>query len=206
MAFMVKDGFRLYYEDTGGNAPSDAVPARRGRQSPELVAAGAGVRRGVPLHHRRPARLRPIAGRGRWAGSRRARDRRARAARSSGDRARRASSRSRWEAGRRWARPCARRSDSGRSSWPTPSATSPNPEIAAVRQRLAAASPPRPAVLWHAALGPTFRKRSTRSSLSSTRRSPATNRAAARRFQRSARPPDHAGRALRRHPGADACS
>jgi 3-oxoadipate enol-lactonase len=33
-----------------------------------------------------------------------------------------------------------------------------NPEIAAVRQQLAAASPPRPAVLWHAALGPTFRK------------------------------------------------
>jgi len=28
-----------------------------------------------------------------------------------------------------------------------------------VRQRLAAASPPRPAVLWHAALGETFRKR-----------------------------------------------
>src|SRR6266446_8348822 len=33
-----------------------------------------------------------------------------------------------------------------------------NPEIAAVRQRLAAASPPRPAVLWHAALGATFRR------------------------------------------------
>jgi pimeloyl-ACP methyl ester carboxylesterase len=32
-----------------------------------------------------------------------------------------------------------------------------NPEIAAVRQRLVAASPPRPAVLWHAALGQTFR-------------------------------------------------
>jgi len=30
-------------------------------------------------------------------------------------------------------------------------------EIAALRQRLVAASPPRPAVLWHAALGPTFR-------------------------------------------------
>ena len=34
-----------------------------------------------------------------------------------------------------------------------------NDDIAAVRQRLAAASPPRPAVLWHAAIGPTFRKR-----------------------------------------------
>jgi 3-oxoadipate enol-lactonase len=33
-----------------------------------------------------------------------------------------------------------------------------SPEIAAVRQRLAAASPPRPAVLWHGALGETFRK------------------------------------------------
>jgi pimeloyl-ACP methyl ester carboxylesterase len=33
-----------------------------------------------------------------------------------------------------------------------------NPEIAALRQQLADASPPRPAVLWHAALGPTFRK------------------------------------------------
>jgi 3-oxoadipate enol-lactonase len=32
-----------------------------------------------------------------------------------------------------------------------------NAGIAAVRQRLAAASPPRPPVLWHAALGPTFR-------------------------------------------------
>jgi 3-oxoadipate enol-lactonase len=31
-------------------------------------------------------------------------------------------------------------------------------EIAALRQRLAAASPPRPPILWHAALGPTFRK------------------------------------------------
>ena len=33
-----------------------------------------------------------------------------------------------------------------------------DPGIAALRQRLAAASPPRPPVLWHAALGPTFRK------------------------------------------------
>ena len=34
-----------------------------------------------------------------------------------------------------------------------------NPEITALRQRLAAASPPRPPVLWHAALGETFRAR-----------------------------------------------
>ena len=33
-----------------------------------------------------------------------------------------------------------------------------NPTIAALREKLAAASPPRPAVLWHAALGGTFRK------------------------------------------------
>jgi 3-oxoadipate enol-lactonase len=33
-----------------------------------------------------------------------------------------------------------------------------NPEIGALRQRLADASPPRPPVLWHAALGATFRK------------------------------------------------
>jgi 3-oxoadipate enol-lactonase len=33
-----------------------------------------------------------------------------------------------------------------------------NAEIAALRARLAAASPPRPPVLWHAALGATFRK------------------------------------------------
>jgi 3-oxoadipate enol-lactonase len=33
-----------------------------------------------------------------------------------------------------------------------------NPEIAALRQQLVAASPPRPAVLWQAALGPTFRR------------------------------------------------
>src|SRR5262249_26456105 len=34
-----------------------------------------------------------------------------------------------------------------------------NDDIAAVRRRLAASSPPRPAISWHAALGPTFRKR-----------------------------------------------
>lgn len=33
-----------------------------------------------------------------------------------------------------------------------------SPEISALRQRLADASPPRPPVLWHAALGETFRK------------------------------------------------
>jgi pimeloyl-ACP methyl ester carboxylesterase len=33
-----------------------------------------------------------------------------------------------------------------------------NPEIAGLRRQLAAASPPRPPVLWHAALGGTFRK------------------------------------------------
>jgi 3-oxoadipate enol-lactonase len=33
-----------------------------------------------------------------------------------------------------------------------------NPTIAARRQELVAASPPRPAILWHGALGPTFRR------------------------------------------------
>src|SRR5262245_57584182 len=33
-----------------------------------------------------------------------------------------------------------------------------DPDIAALRQKLAAGSPPRPPVLWHAALGETFRK------------------------------------------------
>ena len=33
-----------------------------------------------------------------------------------------------------------------------------NPEIAALRAKLGTASPPRPAVIWHAALGETFRK------------------------------------------------
>ena len=33
-----------------------------------------------------------------------------------------------------------------------------SPEIAALRERLAATAPPRPPVLWHAALGPTFRR------------------------------------------------
>jgi pimeloyl-ACP methyl ester carboxylesterase len=32
-----------------------------------------------------------------------------------------------------------------------------NPEIAALRQQLVASKPPRPAISWHAALGPTFR-------------------------------------------------
>ncbi len=127
MAFMVKDGFRLYYEDTGGTAPTRAVPARRRWQSPELVAAGAGVRRGVPVRHGRPAWLRPVAGRRRRAGASRARHGRARVARSPGDRAGRAWSRSRWAAGRPWVLRCGRRSVSGRSSWRTRSATSPIP-------------------------------------------------------------------------------
>ena len=33
-----------------------------------------------------------------------------------------------------------------------------NPEIGALRDRLVASSPPRPPVLWHAAIGPTFRR------------------------------------------------
>jgi len=30
MAFMTKDGFRLYYEDTGGNAPQSCSCTARG--------------------------------------------------------------------------------------------------------------------------------------------------------------------------------
>src|SRR5262249_53271020 len=41
---------------------------------------------------------------------------------------------------------------------PNPVATLTTRAIAELRQRLAAASPPRPPVLWHAALGETFRK------------------------------------------------
>src|SRR5215510_4110359 len=68
----------------------DPVPARRGRQPPELVAAGAGVRRGVSLRHGRSAQLRPVPRRPRRDGPHGAGDRGARAARPPRHRARRA--------------------------------------------------------------------------------------------------------------------
>jgi 3-oxoadipate enol-lactonase len=157
MAFMVKDGFRLYYEDTGGNAPTilflhgaggnhlswwQQVPAfadeyrcivvdQRGfGQSPDL-AGGPG-----------PAALASDAiGLLDHLGIARA----AVVAQSMGG----------WAAVgaavlapvRFWA--VAMANTVGNLA---------NPEIASLRQKLAAASPPRPPVLWHAALGETFRK------------------------------------------------
>ena len=155
MAFMVKDGFRLCYEDTGGNGPTvlflhgaggnhlswwQQVPVfaeeyrcvtvdQRGfGQSPD-VAVG-----------RVPPRSRPTPSR----------------CSTTWDRARRA--------GRAvdggWAAVGAAVQAPERF-WAIVLANTvgnlTNPEIAALRQQLTAASPPRPPVLWHAALGKTFR-------------------------------------------------
>jgi 3-oxoadipate enol-lactonase len=156
MAFLVQDGFRLYYEDTGGNAPAvlwlhgaggnhlswwQQVPGfaeeyrcitvdQRGfGQSPD-VPGGPGP---AALATDALALLDHL-------GIARA----AVVAQSMGG----------WAAvgaavrapGRFWAIVLA--NTVGNLT---------NPEIAAVKQRLAASSPPRPAVLWHAALGKTFR-------------------------------------------------
>jgi pimeloyl-ACP methyl ester carboxylesterase len=156
MAFMVKDGFRLYYEDTGGAAPTllflhgaggnhlswwQQVPAfaeeyrcvtcdQRGfGQSPD-VAGGPGP---AALASDALALLDHL-------GIARA----AVVAQSMGG----------WAAvgaavqapERFWAIVLANTVGNLTS-----------PEIAAVRQRLAGSSPPRPTVLWHGALGPTFR-------------------------------------------------
>jgi 3-oxoadipate enol-lactonase len=156
MAFMVKDGFRLYYEDTGGNAPAvlflhgaggnhlswwQQVPVfaeeyrcitvdQRGfGQSPD-VTDGPG-----------PAALAPDAlalldhlGVGQAA----------LVAQSMGG----------------WAAVGAAVQARGRF-WAIVMANTvgnlTNAEIAALREKLVAASPPRPPVLWQAALGPTFR-------------------------------------------------
>ena len=157
MAFMVKDGFRLYYEDTGGNAPTvlflhgaggnhlswwQQVPVfaeeyrcvtadQRGfGQSPD-VAGGPGP---AALATDALALLDHL-------GIARA----AIVAQSMGGRA---------------AVGAAVRAPE--RCWAIVMANTVgnliDPEIAAVRQRLASASPPRPAVLWHAALGGTFRK------------------------------------------------
>ncbi len=157
MAFMVKDGFRLYYEDTGGNAPTIlflhgaggnhlswwqqvpvfadeyrciAVDQRGFGQSPD-VSGGPG-----------PAALATDAialldhlGIAKTAV----------VAQSMGG----------WSAVGAAVRAPER-------FWAVVMANTvgnlTNPEIAGLRQQLAAASPPRPAVLWHAALGETFRK------------------------------------------------
>ena len=158
MAFMTKDGFRLYYEDTGGNAPTimflhgaggnhlswwQQVPAfaeeyrcitvdQRGfGQSPD-VSGGPGP---AALGTDALALLDHL-------GIARA----ALVAQSMGG----------WAAVGAAVRAPER-------FWAIVLANTvgnlTNTDIAAVRQRLAAASPPRPAVLWHAAIGPTFRKR-----------------------------------------------
>jgi 3-oxoadipate enol-lactonase len=157
MAFMVKDGFRLYYDDTGGNAPTilflhgaggnhlswwQQVPVfaeeyrcvtvdQRGFGQSADVAGGPGP---VALATDAIALLDHL-------GIARA----ALVAQSMGG----------------WAAVGAAVSAPQRF-WSTVMANTvgnlTNPEIAAVRQKLAAASPPRPAVLWHGALGETFRK------------------------------------------------
>ena len=158
MAFMTKGRLPSTTRTPAATRPPSCSCTARAVTT-ELVAAGSGVRRRVSLHHGRSARIRPVprpVGRAR---PRRARDRRDRAARSSRNRARRAR---RPVDGRLGggARPCARRSGSGRSPWPT-SAISQSRDRR-LRQRLAAASR-RPAVPWHAA--------STRRSASESRAS-----------------------------------
>src|SRR5215470_7222735 len=157
MAFMTKDGFRLYYEDSGGNAP--AIVFLHGAGGNHLswwqqVPVFAAEYRCVTVDQRGFGQSPDVSGGpGPTAlatdvlalldhlGIARA----AIVAQSMGG----------WAAAgavtrardRFWA--VAMANTVGNLS---------NPAIASVRQRLAAASPPRPAVLWHAALGETFRK------------------------------------------------
>ena len=158
MAFMTKDGFRLYYEDTGGNAP--AILFLHGAGGNHLswwqqVPVFAEEYRCVTVDQRSfgqslvaPGGMDPTA---------LATDalalldhlgiaRAALVAQSMGG----------WAAVGAAVRAPER-------FWAIVLANTvgnlTNDAIAAVRQRLAAASPPRPAVLWHAAIGPTFRKR-----------------------------------------------
>src|SRR5262249_46618571 len=168
MAFMTKDGFRLYYEDTGGTLPAilflhgaggnhlswwQQVPVfaeeyrcitadQRGfGQSPDVPGgpgpAGLGTHAIALLDHLGIARAAIVAP---------SVARAALLAQSMGG----------WAAVGAAVRAPER-------FWAIVLANTvgnlPNPDITAVRQRLAASSPPRPAVLWHAAIGPTFRKR-----------------------------------------------
>ena len=157
MAFMVKDGFRLYYEDTGGNAP--AVLFLHGAGGNHLswwqqVPVFAEEYRCVTADHRGFGQSPDVTGGPGPAAL--ATDalallhhlgiaRAAIVAQSMGG----------WAAVGAAVRAPER-------FWAIVMANTVgnliNPEIAEVRQRLAAASPPRPPVLWHAALGETFRK------------------------------------------------
>jgi 3-oxoadipate enol-lactonase len=156
MAFMDGDGFRLYYEDTGGDAP--AVLFLHGAGGNHLswwqqAPVFAEEYRCITVDQRGFGRSSDVSEQGPSAlatdalalldhlGVARA----AVVAQSMGG----------------WAAAGAVLSASDRF-WAVVMANTvgnlTNPEIAMLRQRLAAASPPRPAVLWHAALGPTFRK------------------------------------------------
>ena len=157
MAFMTKDGFRLYYEDSGGNAPAIVFLHGAGgnhlswwQQLPVFVdeyrciavdQRGFGQSPDVPGGPGPAALGADVLALLDHLGIARA----ALVAQSMGG----------WAAvgaavtapERVWAIVLA--NTVGNLS---------NDAITAVRQRLGAASPPRPAVIWHAALGATFRK------------------------------------------------
>jgi len=157
MAFMTKDGFRLYYEDSGGNAPAIVFLHGAGgnhlswwQQLPVFVdeyrciavdQRGFGQSPDVPGGPGPAALGADVLALLDHLGIARA----ALVAQSMGG----------WAAvgaavkapERFWAIVLA--NTVGNLS---------NDAITAVRQRLGAASPPRPAVIWHAALGATFRK------------------------------------------------
>ena len=157
MAFMEKDGFRLYHEDTGGDGPT--VLFLHGAGGNHLswwqqVPVFAETYRCLTVDQRGFGRSPDVPGGAGPAAL--ATDaialldhlgiaRAALVAQSMGG----------WAAARA-PRPAPARLG-GRGSANTVGNLT-NPEIAALRQQLAAASPPRPAVLWHAALGETFRR------------------------------------------------
>src|SRR6516165_12640362 len=158
MAFMTKDGFRLYYEDTGGNAP--AILFLHGAGGNHLswwqqVPVFAEEYRCITADQRGFGRSPDVPGGPGPAGL--ATDalalldhlgipRAAIVAQSMGGWAAVGAAVQAHE--RFWAIVLA--NTVGNLT---------NDAIAAVRQRLAASSPPRPVVVWHAALGPTFRQR-----------------------------------------------
>src|SRR5215468_10903911 len=128
MAFMVKDGFRLYYEDTGGGGPTILFLHGAGGNHLswwQQVPVFAEEYRCITVDQRGFGQSPDVSG---------------------------------------GPGPGALGSDAlaPRRFWAIVLANTvgnlSNPDIAALRQRLAAASPPRPAVLWQAALGETFRK------------------------------------------------